>query len=123
MHALGLMIISVGALLCWHGWRGPWLTRHPCCRSCGYDLFALSMARKRCPECGSDIAKRGGVQYGLRSRRRAFLSVGALCILFGACAALIPNVVQMIPSLANDADKSTDLLLVQARFANRPAID
>lgn len=57
-------LLGLGMQLIWSGLCGKSIDRHPLCGKCDFDLFGHAKRPNRCPECGSTIARAGGIQIG-----------------------------------------------------------
>ncbi len=68
--ALYLNFLTVGTTLIALGARGRLVVSPPRCARCGQRIARGEFERSgRCPECGNDIAERGGIRYMRRQRR------------------------------------------------------
>lgn len=116
-----MVLLAVGSILAWRGWRGVRVNDHPVCRGCGFDLVGTvtpELRREVCPECGAGLLERGAVQHGQRRRRP--WTVGAGCVLMAAGLGLAGLVAasQMVGFDWNTA-KPTWLLVREAKWRGR----
>ncbi len=59
------------------GRRTGW---HPICRACKHDLRGVDLTTAHCPECGTDVTKRGAVVVGRRRVRPMLLLVALMMV-------------------------------------------
>jgi len=84
MAGFGLVIILLGIALWMGGRRGFLVGNHPYCKKCGFDLFALPLETRRCPECGSDIFADNAIRVGHHRPIVPLILTGALLSTSGA---------------------------------------
>lgn len=87
MLAIGILAAFVaGVVLFVRGVRGRAVDDHPLCRRCRYDLSGTPERPEKCPECGTDLARRQAIRIGHRRKRWVSLVMGLLLTLGGAGA-------------------------------------
>jgi hypothetical protein len=98
IELLTILLLIIGTVLIWQGFRGrPQLTE-PRCRGCGYDVRGLNWmaAGRLCPECGSDLSQPDAVRFGKYKRRPRRMIAGAGVFALGI---LVPMGVVILQSL------------------------
>ena len=75
-----LTAVAAALVLAW-AWHGRQVDEHPMCRRCGFSLLGRTkLMLPECPECGSDLGRRGAVRVGRRRRRRPVIALSLLVI-------------------------------------------
>lgn len=96
MALIDLVVMLVGLALWKGGRRGYFVGSHPHCKKCEFDLFALPLQTRRCPECGADIFADDAIHVGRRQPILALIISGAV-LMFGGAGGLSLGIARWWP--------------------------
>lgn len=109
---LFVLLLVIGLILLWRGWRGVPELCEPHCKKCDYDLRGLDWTSEQriCPECGTDLTQPRTVRFGDYRRRPRMMLAGGLTLAIPVLI-IVAAVLQSVLGIRWDDLRSNDSII------------